>query len=33
MERLGYSGEDIDDLLARGIIYEPTEDGDYPWPQ
>ncbi len=33
MERLGYSGEDIDDLLARGILYEPTEDGDYPWPQ
>ena len=26
MERLGYSAEDIDDLLARGIIYEPTEE-------
>lgn len=33
MERLGYPAGEIDDLLARGIIYEPTEDGDYPWPQ
>ena len=31
MERLGYSGDEIDDLLARGIVYEPT--ADYPWPQ
>ena len=31
MERLGYSREEIDDLLARGIVYEPT--ADYPWPQ
>ncbi len=33
MERLGYSAGEIDDLMARGIIYEPTDDGDYPWPQ
>jgi len=26
MVRLGYSTEEIDDLLARGIIYETTED-------
>ena len=26
MERLGYPAEEIDDLLARGIVYEPTED-------
>jgi crotonobetainyl-CoA:carnitine CoA-transferase CaiB-like acyl-CoA transferase len=31
MERLGYSGDEIDDLLARGIVYEPT--ADYPWTQ
>ena len=31
MERVGYSCEEIDDLLARGIIYEPTED--YRWAQ
>jgi crotonobetainyl-CoA:carnitine CoA-transferase CaiB-like acyl-CoA transferase len=30
MERLGYDGTQIDDLLARGVIYEP--DADYPWP-
>jgi crotonobetainyl-CoA:carnitine CoA-transferase CaiB-like acyl-CoA transferase len=29
MERLGYSGEEIDDLMSRGIVYEPTED--YRW--
>jgi crotonobetainyl-CoA:carnitine CoA-transferase CaiB-like acyl-CoA transferase len=33
LERLGYSGGEIDDLLARGVVYEPTEEGDYPWPQ
>ncbi len=33
LERLGYSGGEIDDLLARGMVYEPTEEGDYPWPQ
>ena len=31
MERVGYSTEEIDDLLARGIVYEPT--ADYPWSQ
>ena len=31
MERLGYTGEEIDDLLARGIVYEPADD--YPWTQ
>ncbi len=31
MERVGYSPEEIDDLLARGIVYEPTED--YRWAQ
>jgi crotonobetainyl-CoA:carnitine CoA-transferase CaiB-like acyl-CoA transferase len=30
MERLGYVAADVDDLLARGIVYEPGED--YPWP-
>jgi crotonobetainyl-CoA:carnitine CoA-transferase CaiB-like acyl-CoA transferase len=30
MERLGYPSEEIDDLLARGIVYEPGED--YRWP-
>ena len=29
MERLGYSGEEIDDLLARGVVYEPDEN--YRW--
>ncbi len=29
MKRLGYDGEEIDDLLAQGIIYEPGED--YAW--
>ncbi len=29
MERLGYSSEEIEDLLTRGIVYEPTED--YRW--
>ncbi len=31
LERLGYAGDEIDDLLARGIVYEPTDD--YPWTQ
>ena len=31
MERIGYSPEEIDDLVARGIVYEPTED--YRWAQ
>lgn len=26
MERLGYSSQEIEDLLTRGIVYEPTED-------
>jgi crotonobetainyl-CoA:carnitine CoA-transferase CaiB-like acyl-CoA transferase len=30
MERLGYSGTEIDDLLAQGVVYEPGED--YRWP-
>jgi crotonobetainyl-CoA:carnitine CoA-transferase CaiB-like acyl-CoA transferase len=29
MERLGYSSEEIEDLLSRGVVYEPTED--YRW--
>jgi crotonobetainyl-CoA:carnitine CoA-transferase CaiB-like acyl-CoA transferase len=29
MERLGYVAADVDDLLARGIAYEPGDD--YPW--
>jgi crotonobetainyl-CoA:carnitine CoA-transferase CaiB-like acyl-CoA transferase len=29
MERLGYSSDEIEDLLTRGIVYEPTED--YRW--
>jgi crotonobetainyl-CoA:carnitine CoA-transferase CaiB-like acyl-CoA transferase len=29
MERVGYSSEQIEDLVAQGIVYEPTED--YPW--
>ncbi len=29
MERLGYSSQEIEDLLTRGIVYEPTED--YRW--
>lgn len=29
LERLGYSSEEIEDLLTRGIAYEPTED--YHW--
>jgi crotonobetainyl-CoA:carnitine CoA-transferase CaiB-like acyl-CoA transferase len=33
LERLHYSGEEIDDLLARGVVYEPTDEGAYPWPQ
>ena len=28
MERIGYSPEEIDDLVARGIVYEP--DGGLP---
>jgi crotonobetainyl-CoA:carnitine CoA-transferase CaiB-like acyl-CoA transferase len=31
MIRLGYTTEEIEDLLGRGIIYEPTEN--YRWPQ
>jgi crotonobetainyl-CoA:carnitine CoA-transferase CaiB-like acyl-CoA transferase len=31
MGRIGYTTEDIDDLLAREIIYETTED--YRWTQ
>ena len=31
MERLGYSTVDIDALLERGVIYEPTEE--YRWTQ
>ena len=31
MLRLGYSTEEIDDLLERGIIYET--DADYPFAQ
>jgi crotonobetainyl-CoA:carnitine CoA-transferase CaiB-like acyl-CoA transferase len=31
MERLGYSTEEIDDLVARGIVYEPGDD--YRWPE
>ena len=30
MERLGYSGGEIDDLLSQGIVYEPGQD--YAWP-
>ncbi|MHB8466565.1 MAG: CaiB/BaiF CoA transferase family protein [Acidimicrobiales bacterium] len=29
MGRIGYGDEEIDDFLARGIVYEPTES--YPW--
>jgi crotonobetainyl-CoA:carnitine CoA-transferase CaiB-like acyl-CoA transferase len=29
LERVGYSGPEIEDLLDRGIVYEPTDD--YPW--
>jgi crotonobetainyl-CoA:carnitine CoA-transferase CaiB-like acyl-CoA transferase len=29
MERIGYSSQEIEDLLSRGVVYEPTED--YPW--
>jgi crotonobetainyl-CoA:carnitine CoA-transferase CaiB-like acyl-CoA transferase len=29
MERLGYSSQEIDDLMTRGIVYEPDED--YRW--
>ncbi len=31
MRRLGYSTEEVDDLLERGVIYETTED--YRWTQ
>jgi len=31
MERIGYSGTEIDALLAQGIVYEPGED--YRWTQ
>jgi crotonobetainyl-CoA:carnitine CoA-transferase CaiB-like acyl-CoA transferase len=30
LERVGYSSEEREDLLERGIVYEPTED--YRWP-
>jgi crotonobetainyl-CoA:carnitine CoA-transferase CaiB-like acyl-CoA transferase len=30
LERLGYSAEEIDDLVAQGIVYEPGDD--YAWP-
>jgi crotonobetainyl-CoA:carnitine CoA-transferase CaiB-like acyl-CoA transferase len=30
MTRLGYTTHEIDDLLARRVVYEPSED--YPWP-
>ncbi len=26
MERLGYSSQEIEDVLTRGIVYEPSED-------
>ena len=29
MERLNYSTDEIDELLARGVLYEPDEN--YPW--
>ena len=29
MERLGYSSQEIEDLLTRGVVYEPAED--YRW--
>ena len=29
MERVGYSSQEIEDLLTRGVVYEPTED--YRW--
>jgi hypothetical protein len=29
MERLAYTSQEIEDLLRRGIVYEPTED--YRW--
>ena len=28
---LGYEKREIDDLLDRGVVYEPTDD--YRWPQ
>lgn len=30
MERIGYEPQEIDDLLARGVVYEP--DDGYRWP-
>jgi crotonobetainyl-CoA:carnitine CoA-transferase CaiB-like acyl-CoA transferase len=29
LERIGYSGTEIDDLLQRGVVYEPADD--YRW--
>jgi crotonobetainyl-CoA:carnitine CoA-transferase CaiB-like acyl-CoA transferase len=29
MDRAGYSGEEIEDLLSRGVVSEPTEE--YRW--
>ncbi len=31
LERVGYTDEEIDDLMNRGIVYEPGED--YRWPE
>jgi crotonobetainyl-CoA:carnitine CoA-transferase CaiB-like acyl-CoA transferase len=30
LARAGYSAQEVDDLLSRGVVYEPTED--YRWP-
>jgi crotonobetainyl-CoA:carnitine CoA-transferase CaiB-like acyl-CoA transferase len=30
LRRVGYDASEIDDLLARGVVYEPS--GPYPWP-
>jgi crotonobetainyl-CoA:carnitine CoA-transferase CaiB-like acyl-CoA transferase len=31
LERIGYADEEIDDLIERGIVYEPGEE--YRWPE
>ncbi len=31
LERIGYAKEEIDDLVSRGIVYEPDEE--YRWPE
>jgi crotonobetainyl-CoA:carnitine CoA-transferase CaiB-like acyl-CoA transferase len=31
LERIGYAEEEIDDLVSRGIVYEPGEE--YRWPE